>query len=143
MAQIQKQWDDEGRGPLFSLKESHYHLLERQKKYWKMKSNDWFVCSHVRSGGYHRKEDEQTQNFCNTNIEDYYLLIDSVTEKGGWIIQMGDTSAERIDRKKLRHPSRVIEYAHHLEKSPSRLQVFIISIKNIVWVLMVILVVIS
>jgi len=117
MAKIQRQWYTESRKPLLILSQSHRDLVENQKKIWGMKEEDWFICLHIRSQGYHAKADAKSQDFRNTSIEDYYPMINSITESGGWVIRMGDHTTLQIDKRKLRHSKRVIDYAHMTERS--------------------------
>jgi len=117
MVKIQKQLYAEGRKPLLTLSPKHHDLIESQKKRWGMKEDDWFICLHVRSQGYHVKADAKSQDFRNTPIEDYYPMINSITESGGWVIRMGDPATPLIDKRKLRYSKRVIDYAHMTERS--------------------------
>jgi len=117
MAKVQRQWYTEGRKPLLELNPSHRNLGEDQKKRWRMKESDWFICLHVRYPGYYSNSEDNTQDYRNTPIEDYGLLIDAVTEKGGWVVRMGHPSAPRLDKNKYRDPDRVIDYAHLPERS--------------------------
>ena len=67
----------------------------------------WYVCFHVREGGYSGDFD----NIRNSDIDNYLEAMEYITSKGGWVIRMGDSSM-----KKLPPLNHVIDYAH----SPSR-----------------------
>jgi len=67
----------------------------------------WFVCLHVREGGY--KGD--WKNIRNADIANYLEAIKEITRRGGWVVRMGDPTMT-----KLPVLERVIDYAF----SPSR-----------------------
>lgn len=117
ISRIQRQWKNENKKPLLILSEEHKKLLNEQKKAWGLNDKDWFVCLHVRSEGFYKKQDGNTQGFRNTSIDDYYDLINAITRKGGWVFRMGDPSVTPLDMGKLQHPERVIDYAHSNERS--------------------------
>lgn len=68
----------------------------------------WYVCLHVREGGYSNDE----TNFRNSDIENYIESIKYITSQGGWVIRMGDPSM-----KKLPLMEQVIDYANGPEKN--------------------------
>jgi len=68
----------------------------------------WYVCMHVREGGYSKDE----TNFRNSDIENYIESIKYITSKGGWVIRMGDPSMQ-----KLPSMEQVIDYANHSGKN--------------------------
>jgi putative glycosyltransferase (TIGR04372 family) len=61
----------------------------------------WFVCLHVRESGYHNDHTPER----NANISNYISAIQEVTNRGGWVVRMGDPSMTR-----LRNMERVIDY---------------------------------
>ena len=68
----------------------------------------WYVCLHVREGGYSKDE----TNFRNSDIENYFESIKYITSQGGWVIRMGDSSMQ-----KLPSMEQVIDYANCPEKN--------------------------
>jgi putative glycosyltransferase (TIGR04372 family) len=76
-----------------------------------VKHNDWFVCLHVREMGYHVGAD---QNHRNAAIETYFLAIEAITRRGGWVIRLGDASMSTLPKME-----RVIDYPHTDLKSPA------------------------
>jgi putative glycosyltransferase (TIGR04372 family) len=68
----------------------------------------WYVCLHVREGGYSKDE----TNFRNSDIENYIESIKYITSQGGWVIRMGDPSMQ-----KLPSIEQVIDYANSPEKN--------------------------
>lgn len=63
----------------------------------------WFVCLHVREGGY--KKD--WNNIRNADIKRYFGAIKEITQRGGWVIRMGDPSMTKLPEMEC-----VIDYAH-------------------------------
>jgi len=119
MAKVQRQWYTEGRTPLLELNQSHRELAENQKKRWGMTDKDWFVCFDCRCSGYYMTLgiDNSAQDFRNSPIEDYYSLIEAITQEGGWVIRMGHPSSPKLSKQKFNYPDRVIDYAHLPERS--------------------------
>lgn len=64
----------------------------------------WFVCLHVREGGY--KGD--WENKVNSDIGNYLGAIKEIAKRGGWVVRMGDPTMT-----KLPVLDRVIDYAFH------------------------------
>ena len=80
--------------------------------------NSWFVCFHVREGGYSPK-DEMFHSFRNANIETYITAMNYIISLGGKCIRMGDPSMT-----KLPQIEGVIDYAHSDFRS-DRMDVFL------------------
>lgn len=70
--------------------------------------NAWYVCLHVREGGYSKDE----TNFRNSDIENYIESIKYITSQGGWVIRVGDASMQRLPSME-----QVIDYANYPEKN--------------------------
>ncbi|MEM7059602.1 MAG: TIGR04372 family glycosyltransferase [Pseudomonadota bacterium] len=51
----------------------------------------WFVCVHAREGGYSPK-DENIHAHRNSDIATYHLAIKAITDRGGWIVRVGDAT---------------------------------------------------
>lgn len=69
----------------------------------------WFVSVHCREDGYLGKVD---QSMRNADIENYFLAMEEIVKRGGWVIRMGDPSMKPINSK-----GRIIDYAHLSIKS--------------------------
>lgn len=52
----------------------------------------WFVCLHVREGGWHG--DSMSER--NASIENYVEAILEITSRGGWVVRMGDSSMTKL-----------------------------------------------
>lgn len=64
----------------------------------------WFVCVHAREDGYAPNGD---QSYRNSDIRDYFPAIRSITERGGWVIRVGDPTMRPMPEM-----DRVIDYVH-------------------------------
>ncbi|MDY6783419.1 MAG: TIGR04372 family glycosyltransferase, partial [Cyanobacteriota bacterium] len=107
---VQKRWEDEGRAPLLQLSEGD---RDRGWHCWRelgVPEDSWFVCLHVREGGFYRQWRNPSSR--DANIDTYLLAIQAIVERGGWVIRMGDPSM-----KPLPPLERVIDYAHSEVKS--------------------------
>ena len=69
----------------------------------------WFVCLHVREGGY--KED--WENFRNSDIRNFLGSIKEITKRGGWVVRMGDPTMTKLPALE-----RVVDYAHSHQRCP-------------------------
>ena len=72
-------------------------------------NNAWFVCLHVRDGGY--CGDHQQASTRNADIMNYLDAIEEVTSPGGWVVRMGDSNMPRLPPVK-----QVIDYPFLAEK---------------------------
>jgi putative glycosyltransferase (TIGR04372 family) len=70
------------------------------------------VCLHVREPGFHKAWHKQHRGTRNADILTYSDAIRAVTERGGYIIRMGDQSM-----RPLQPTPNVIDYAHSGAKS--------------------------
>ena len=64
----------------------------------------WFVCIHCREDGY---LGNVNQSMRNADIHNYFLAMDEIVKRGGWVIRMGDASMKPIPSQK-----RIIDYAN-------------------------------
>lgn len=65
--------------------------------------DDWFVCWHVREPGF--KKDFTRRSYRNADIANSILGIKEVTQRGGWVIRLGDDSMSPLPSME-----RVIDY---------------------------------
>ncbi|MBF0351751.1 MAG: TIGR04372 family glycosyltransferase [SAR324 cluster bacterium] len=63
----------------------------------------WFVCLHVREGGYHK--DHAQSSVRNADILNYVPAIEEITKRGGWVIRLGDNTMKPLPALK-----QVIDY---------------------------------
>ena len=55
-------------------------------------NKDWFVCLHVREGGFKKDWD----NPLNANIMNYINSIKEIVNRGGYVIRIGDSSMQKL-----------------------------------------------
>ncbi|WPE17760.1 TIGR04372 family glycosyltransferase [Candidatus Thioglobus autotrophicus] len=72
----------------------------------------WFVCVHVRDGGYYGSSEGLQKQTRNSDILNYCKAFKTITQSGGWVVRIGDSNMKKIPD--LDH---VIDYAHSKEKS--------------------------
>lgn len=77
--------------------------------------NAWFVCLHVREGGY----SGDWNNIRNADITRYLGAIKEITKRGGWVVRMGDPSMSELPALE-----QVIDYAHFRGRS-ARMDVYL------------------
>ena len=113
LAELDQEWERSGRGPLLTLRPDH------EEHGWKMLETlgaprgSWFVSMHVRSMGFYEHGSFGSHNEArNASIENYFEAIKAITDRGGWVIRMGDPSMP-----KLPPMPNVIDYAHSSGKS--------------------------
>jgi len=93
--------------------------LSQEDKEWAIQAmqnlglprNAWFVCLHVREAGF-SPADEELHAHRNASIENAIPAIKAITDRGGWVIRIGDASM-----KPLPTMPNIIDYAHHHLKS--------------------------
>jgi putative glycosyltransferase (TIGR04372 family) len=73
-------------------------------------SNAWFVCLHVREGGFYNDGVEAYMR--NASIRNYFKAIKVITDRGGWVVRLGDPTMTKLPEMEL-----VIDYAHSQQKS--------------------------
>ncbi len=98
--EVQQKWEEEKRDVLLKLKDS-----DRERGYATLKrlglhENIWFVGLHVR--------DTQARNTRDCDISTYSMAMKTITDRGGWVIRMGNPSMPALPP--MPH---VIDYAHH------------------------------
>ncbi|HOW87247.1 MAG TPA: TIGR04372 family glycosyltransferase [Candidatus Omnitrophota bacterium] len=111
-AQGHIRWDGAGKEPLLKLPEK---LLERgyaKLREFGIKKGDWFVALHARSGSYHRESKHFIQKHRNADLSDYAAAIRKITERGGYVIRMGDRHMEPAPKL-----AGLIDYPHSDAKS--------------------------
>jgi putative glycosyltransferase (TIGR04372 family) len=75
-----------------------------------IKPGDWFVCLHVRESGF--RNDPERRTYRNADIANVTGGIRKITDRGGWVVRLGDPSMRRLPPME-----RVIDYALSRQKS--------------------------
>ncbi len=99
------------RPPLLALSDMHRNEGLKALSRLGMPQDAWYVCLHVREGGY-APDEEDLHSYRNGNIEHCRTAIDTIASHGGWVIRMGDPSMRRINNL-----PNLIDYAHSSEKA--------------------------
>jgi putative glycosyltransferase (TIGR04372 family) len=102
-AKSHKRWQDECKPPLFKLPpetvERGWDVLRGAG----MPQEAWFVALHVRQG----RSDRNIHAVRNADPSTYHAAISEITDRGGWVIRMGDPSMTALPPRE-----RVIDYCH-------------------------------
>lgn len=70
------------------LAEDKLRLAEKQRRALGLPDDAWFACLHVRESGFHR----DTVVERNASIANYISAIKEITDRGGWVVRLGDAS---------------------------------------------------
>ncbi len=99
-----------GRPPVLSLtdfdRERGWATLQKAG----LPENGWFVCLHCREAV--ALSVRQGQSHRDVDINNYFLAIEEIVRRGGWVVRMGDTAMKPIPAMK-----NVIDYARLSIKS--------------------------
>jgi putative glycosyltransferase (TIGR04372 family) len=106
-AKIQKQWELEKRPPVLALDEAERTTLDSLLRQMGVPHGAWYVCLHVREPGFHAKWNSKYPAARDAVVEDYFAVIKAITDRGGWVIRMGDPSM-----KPLPPMENVVDYVH-------------------------------
>ena len=109
---VQEQWDKESRPPLLKLSKADYQCGWQCLKKLGVPDGTWFVCLHVRESGWTDSKGSRSEEFRNSDINTYIPAIKAITDAGGWVFRMGDTSTTPLPKL-----DRVLDYAHSDVKS--------------------------
>jgi putative glycosyltransferase (TIGR04372 family) len=118
-----REWHRHRRGPLFRLNSDQRRFGEAALRRWGLAESDCFVTLHVRSGGYHPVGDRRAArdlDVRSAEVETYLPAIRRITDRGGWVIRMGDPSMPKLPAM-----ARVVDYAHGPDRNPT-LDLFLI-----------------
>jgi putative glycosyltransferase (TIGR04372 family) len=105
----EQEWETQILTPIeLFLSPEKERLCEVEREQMGLPHDAWFVCLHVREGGY--KGD--WENPRNADISNYFGAIKEITQQGGWVVRMGDSTMTTLPDLE-----RVIDYAHSSSKS--------------------------
>jgi len=103
-------WLSQVNDPLnISISSRKNQIAEATRKELGLPADAWYVCLHVREGGFYK--DFQTAER-NADIANYLLAISEITSRGGWVVRMGDATMKRLPKIE-----RVIDYPFTMQKS--------------------------
>lgn len=105
------QWDEQINEYLpVRMNGNNYEKARKIRIEMGIPENEWFVCLHVREGGFRNDYEESACR--NASIHNYIKGIEAITYRGGWVVRMGDTTMTPLPTME-----RVIDYPHTLFKS--------------------------
>ncbi len=94
------------------LRQPIFRRVDRLLSDMGLPENASFVCLHVREGGYYGGKEGRGKEIRNANVHNYVEAIRSLTDRGYWVVRLGDKTM-----KPLPELSRVIDYALSEHKS--------------------------
>jgi len=99
--------------PLLKLSNEDYEKGKSILKKNGLPNDAWYITMHVREPGYRSEtKNNTTEKFRSSNPLNYIESIKAVTNAGGWVFRMGDSSMTKLPKMK-----NVIDYAHSSIKS--------------------------
>lgn len=103
-AQVERQWEAEGRAPLLEMTDEHRERGRTALKRLGVPEDAWFVGLHVRDAGYH--------DLRNADVRTYWAAIEAIVDRGGWVIRMGDRTMPPLQTPRGMETvaSRVVDY---------------------------------
>ena len=113
-ARIQRQWEVEGRAPLVTLGDRQRNALASVLRAAGVPEGRWYVCLHVREAGFHMQWNATYPTVRDANIDDYVLAVKAITDRGGYVLRMGDSTM-----KPFKKMPGVFDYAHSDLKNPT------------------------
>ena len=113
VARIQRQWEADKRAPLLSLSEANKDALRGWLRQMGIPEGAWYVCLHVREAGFHVEWNAMYPTVRDSKVEDYILAVKTITERGGYVVRVGDQTMERLPKMEG-----VFDYAHSSLKNP-------------------------
>ena len=103
---IQAKYEAEyGGQPLLTLSQLDYERGWRCLEKLGVPHDAWFVCLHVREGGY--LPHLAYHSYRDADVSTYLLAVEAIVERGGWVIRMGDPTMKPLPRM-----DQVIDYVH-------------------------------
>ena len=93
---VQEQWDRQARPPLLHLTNEHRMRGMQVLKSIGLQENAWFAVLHVREGKF--GEHRIAEPYRDADPTTYFEAITAITNRGGWVIRIGDASMTPLPR---------------------------------------------
>ncbi|MCG8511976.1 MAG: TIGR04372 family glycosyltransferase [Rhodospirillales bacterium] len=104
---IQSQWSAQKRPPVIRPTGRILELGQARLTEMGIPEGAWFVALHVREEGFFGERMPWDNNqLRNCRVEDYLPAVEAITERGGWVVRMGDPTMTPLPEM-----PRVIDYA--------------------------------
>jgi len=120
------EWARQKRAPLLQISARDRDIGEQTLAALKVPKDAWYVGLHVRESGYYGESAGGISTHRNSSIEDYLPAIKAITDRGGYVIRLGDKSM-----RPLPPMERLIDYARSPHKS-ARADIFFCSTSRFV-----------
>ncbi len=109
LSDLNQEWERKKMKPLFKLSdEDEEYYKNNFMKLFNLKPKDWFVCLHVREGGY-----KGSNRIYDADINSYFKAINKINNMGGYVFRVGDNSMSKITSL----GDKFIDYANSKYKS--------------------------
>jgi putative glycosyltransferase (TIGR04372 family) len=105
-SRVNRRWIAENRGPLLTMPPEIERRGQAALASVGIQRDQWFVTLHVRESG-SKKHHADLHNALNGDIADYLPAITEITNRGGWVIRMGDPSMKALPKL-----PNVLDYCH-------------------------------
>ncbi len=119
-------WARQARPPLLRLTELDQASGQYQLAQLGIPEGAWYVALHARDSGYYGEGSTGGNAHRNAAIEDYVPAIREITDRGGYVVRLGDHTMKPLPKM-----DRVIDYACSPGKSPA-LDLFILATSRFV-----------
>jgi len=107
LAASHHEWEAAGRPPLFALTAEHRRRGRAALVELGLEHDSWFVALHVREAGYLGEQPDSYRSHRNADVATYLPAVRRITDRGGWVIRVGDPSMKPLPRME-----RVVDYVH-------------------------------
>lgn len=118
--EIDERWNKQKKDPLLKLNERDIEYGWAYLKKIGISKDSWFVTLHVREID-NRRADLQKTEPRNANIESYIKAIEMITNMGGVVIRIGNSTMPKLPKME-----NVVDYAHMKTKTDN-MDVFLIA----------------
>lgn len=105
--EVQAEWERQGRAPLLRLDDGHAARGAEAMRGLGLPQGTWFATLHVRAPGYLAETDDSHRWWRNADVTTYLQAVRAITERGGWVVRLGDPSMPPLPDL-----PQVIDYAH-------------------------------
>lgn len=89
-----------------------YLAAQKLRREMGIPQEDWFVCLHVREGGYYNFKEGIEKFNRNATPSNFIKGIKYINDKGGWVVRLGDSSMTKLPKI-----DKFIDYPHSKFKS--------------------------
>jgi putative glycosyltransferase (TIGR04372 family) len=107
-SEILRAWEEAGREPLLTHSAAEMQQGRAGLRALGVPEGAWFACLHVRESGFKREHGyNAVEAVLNADVDTYLSAIRAVTDRGGWVVRMGDPKMQPLPPM-----LRTADYAH-------------------------------